>query len=52
VPRNKITDNSALFSLNEDQLLLTNACDVRITANVLQTNQVDAQHDKLATKLS
>jgi len=37
---------------NKDQLSLTTRVTCCITANVLQTNKVDAQCDKLATELS
>jgi len=37
---------------NKDQLSLTNPRDMLHHGNVLQTDKVDAQCDKLATKLS
>ena len=38
--------------VNKYQLSLTNPRDALVTANVLQTNEVDAQFDRLAIKLS
>jgi len=38
--------------VNKYQLSLTNPRDALVTANVLQTNEVDAQFERLATELS